>query len=52
MTNFEKMKKPTRNYNELIGERIEKDRQLTKRRQNGKQCKQYQQIDVNAINDY
>ncbi|AHK11330.1 hypothetical protein S14_221 [Shewanella sp. phage 1/4] len=52
MLNFERMVKPTRTYNELVGERIEKDRQLTKRKQNGKRCKQYQQIDVNAINDY
>jgi hypothetical protein len=49
MKNLERMKKPTRSYNELHGERLEKERQLSKRRQQGSQCNQWQQVDVNAI---
>lgn len=49
MKNFERMKKPTRSYNELHGERLEKERKLTQRKRNGAQCKQWQQQDNNAI---
>jgi len=52
MSNFEKMNKPSRQYDELKTERLNKDRKLSVRRQNGQQNKQYQQVDVNAIQDY
>jgi hypothetical protein len=46
MVNFERMKKPNREYNELRGERMKKDRQLTERKQKGRQCKEWQQADI------
>lgn len=49
MKNLERMQKPTRSYNELHGERLEKERKLTQRKRNGAQCKQWQQLDTNAI---
>jgi len=49
MSNFEKMNKPSRQYDELKTERLNKDRNLSKRRQNGQQCKQWQQFDADAI---
>lgn len=49
MKNFERMKKPQRSYNDLQGERLEKERMLTQRRQNGRQYKQWQQVDVNEV---
>lgn len=38
--NFERTKKPTREYNDVYGERLNKDRKLSRRRRNGEMNKQ------------
>lgn len=44
--NFERITKPCREYNELYGERLNKDRKLSKRRQNGSLVKQMLQSEL------